>query len=643
MATERSRRPLNGRIAAVALHDLVMATLSVEFALALRFAFEEPGPPPLHHWYASLTFLLVSAGVFWWTGLFRGMWQYASLGDFMAILKAVSLAILISLPILFLATRLVEFPRSVPFIQWPLLVVMLAGPRMLYRLWRGGTLRQAFERVDDRSVPVLLVGAGPAAETFIREMHGRRQPPYRAVALVDNKENRIGRDIHGVRVMGDVAAVEAVVERLARADRKPRRLILTDDRVDGAEVRRLLDMADRLGLTLARLPRLTDLEAGEGAGSEPRPIDVVDLLGRPQKVLDRDAMRRLIEGRRVLVTGAGGTIGGELCRQIAELGPADITLFDNGEHHLYLIDLELSESFPELRRVAYLGDVRDGRRLDEVFRRARPELVFHAAAYKHVPLVEANPAEALLTNAVGTRRVADACLAHGVAVMVLISTDKAVNPAGIMGASKRVAEMIAQALDVARNDAADAGTRFVTVRFGNVLGSAGSVVPLFQRQLARGGPLTVTHPDVSRYFMTQREAVELILQAAAMPETAAEAGRIYVLDMGEPVRIQDLARQMIRLAGRRPDVDVRIAFTGLRPGEKLNEELRHAGERPSPSGTSGILVAQPRFVDRERLYTLLGELEAAAQCRDEPRFRALVGTLVPELQPANTGGQRAAR
>jgi FlaA1/EpsC-like NDP-sugar epimerase len=427
------------------------------------------------------------------------------------------------------------------------------------------------------------------------------------------------------------------VRRLARDHIAPQRLILTKDRVDPDQVRHLLEISESLALPLARLPRLTDFRRG-GERLEVRPIEIEDLLGRPQTPLDRPAMAALIAGRRVLVTGAGGTIGGELVRQVAALGPASLGLLDNAEFALYAIDLELAERFPELERRALLGDVRDRRQLADVLAELKPELVFHAAGLKHVPLSETNLEEAVLTNAIGTRNVSELCRDTGVEAMVMISTDKAVNPTSVMGATKRLAEAWCQTLDVAerrRLEQTGRGTRYITVRFGNVLGSTGSVVPLFQRQLAHGGPLTVTHPEITRYFMTVREAVELVLQATTLGiADPAAGGKIYVLDMGEPVRIVDLARQMIRLAGLRPDRDVEIAFTGLRPGEKLHEELFHAGEALVETGASGIRLANPRTSDSAVLARALDELEAAARARRGADVLQMLAHLVPEFSGA---------
>jgi len=367
-------------------------------------------------------------------------------------------------------------------------------------------------------------------------------------------------------------------------------------------------------------------------------------LNRPQVPLDRAGMARLVQGSRVVVTGAGGTIGGELVRQVAALGPESLLLLDNGEYALWQIDTELAESMPQVPRRAVLADVRDAARIRAIMEVEKPDLVFHAAALKHVPMVEANPLEGLLTNAAGTRIVADAARAAGAKAMVLISTDKAVNPTSVMGASKRLAEMYCQALDIGARSGA--GMRCITVRFGNVLGSTGSVVPLFQRQLARGGPLTVTHPDMQRYFMTVREAVGLVLQATVvgtLPEDAGHDGGIFVLDMGEPVKIIDLARQMIRLAGLRPDEDIKISFSGLRPGEKLFEELFHGREPPAPTGHPGLLMAAPRTADPAIVGRAIDEISASCHGGQTRLALAALGRMVPEFDHNADGSAGSAR
>ena len=613
-------------------HDVVMAALSflISFYLRVGDAIWTYKPGLIMSYDAA--FAATAGAVFLSTGLYRGIWRFASLPDLISVLRAATLVILVFFPLMFLATRLDELPRSLVGINWLLLIAMLGGPRFAYRVFKDRNLDHLLERTSHTAIPVLVIGARDDADLFIRAT--RRDPAraYRVVGLVSDSEVRVGRDIGGVPVLGTIGNVRSVVDLLSRRGERPQRLIISARSLDGAVVRGLLDVADELGISLARLPRLTDFQTTRE--DDPRPIEPVaieDLLGRPQAVLDRVSMKALIAGRRVLVTGAGGTIGSELARQIAAFGPARLALLDNGEFALYGIDREIGERFPEVARIPLVGDVRDRRRVDDVMAAERPELVFHAAALKHVPIVEANPCEGILTNVLGTRNVAEACRASGVRAMVMISSDKAVNPTSVMGASKRVAESICQALDVGEAKRAP-GTRFLTVRFGNVLGSTGSVVPLFQRQLEKGGPLTVTHPDIARFFMTVREAVELVLQASAFGVADVERGRIFVLDMGQPIKIVDLAEQMIRLAGLKPGRDIAIEFIGLRPGEKLKEELFHPGEPLLPTKAQGILLAAPRTIDYAVLQRLLDEIIDQARDRHEERVLVLLAALVPEYE-----------
>lgn len=619
-------------------HDLVMAAISFPLALYLRLGdtVRWVGWEDLAQ--ACGLFALVAALVFPLGKLYRGIWRYASIPDLVAILRAATLAILIFLPILFFLTRLEWVPRSAPLIQWFVLLMLLGGPRFLYRIWRDRRLPTGDAKADGRVVPILLVGVGDEAELFLRNQSRRRGNPYRVCGMLDEKGSRIGFELHGVPVLGHVDELAAILDRLPAP--KPQRLVLTRERMDGGIVRRLLDEAERLGLTVARLPQMSVLQsaAAEGGQAPMRPIAIEDLLGRPQTRLDPTGPQNLLRGARVMVTGAGGSIGSELVRQVAGFCPAEIVLFESSEFNLYQIDMELREAHPEITRRPVLGDVRDALRLDDVLARFNPSIVFHAAALKHVPMVETNPLEGILVNAIGSRTVADACRRAGVELMVMISTDKAVNPTNVMGATKRLAEMWCQALDASGPDVRGR-TRFAAVRFGNVLGSTGSVVPLFQRQLAKGGPLTVTHPEVTRYFMTIREAVELVLQAAGLSRVAEADchGRIFVLDMGEPVRIIDLARQMIRLAGFEPERDIRIEFTGLRPGEKLYEELLHDSETEEETSVSGLFVAAPRHADLPTLTDAFDRLEE--YCRNRRRAEALrlLSSLVPEYRPEAAG------
>ena len=590
-------------------------------------------------------FTVIAACVFLLTGLYRGIWRYASLPDLFNITRAVSLTVLVFLPVMFVLTRLETFPRSILLIDWFVLIALLGGPRLAYRLFKDRGLDHILERVKHQSVPVLLISAKEGADTFIREMRRDPRAVYHVVGVLSDTPSRVGREIYRVPILGIIEELEAVVARLDRRGKRPQKLIITAQNLPGDQVRRLLDRADALAIPLARLPRLTDFQRNlDNAERALEPIALEDLLGRPQAVLDRDGMARLVRGHRVLVTGAGGTIGAELARQIAAFSPGRIALLDNSEFALYSIEVELRERFPALTMLPLLRDVRARAEVDEVLGAEQPEIVFHAAALKHLPMVEANPIEGVLTNVIGSRNVTEAARAFGASLVVMISTDKAVNPTSVMGATKRIAESYCQALDLyeaRRRTPLEDGTRYVTVRFGNVLGSTGSVVPLFQRQLAAGGPLTVTDPEVSRFFMTVREAVELVLQASAIAPDGDSRGKIFVLDMGEPVKIVDLARQMIRLAGLRPDRDIAIEFIGLRPGEKLHEELFHPAEPVLPTASPAIRLAAPRTADYAMLARSIDELEDVARSRREGRALQLLERLVPEYR-SNTPGARAA-
>jgi len=622
----RAKLPL-GRAKIAYGHDIFMASLSLPLSLWLRMGSSIDTVPTEFVIQSTALFAVVAACVFWPMGLYRGIWRYASMNDLIQITKAVSLAVLIFVPILFVTSRAEFLPRSLPIINWFVLMALLGGPRFVYRLIKDRHFSLTADPTGKPGIPVLLVGAGDEAEAFIRDLHRQPGAAYRVVGILDEKGRRVGQHIRNVPVLGKPEDLTSVMRRLALRAERPQRMIVTRHGLDPAFMRSLLDLAETHGMSMARLPRLTELHSGIGDAIEVKPVAVEDLLGRPQAVLDRPAMEELVKGSRVLITGAGGTIGSELVRQITALAPSRLDLVDNSEFNLYSIDLEIGEKTDGPEHVPHLADVRDETAMRSVFADARPELVFHAAALKHVPIVETHVAEGVLTNVGGSRIVADLCRETGARKMVLISTDKAVNPTSAMGATKRVAESYCQALDRARGEG---DCQFITVRFGNVLGSTGSVVPLFERQLASGGPLTVTHRDITRYFMTTREAVELVLQASTLG--AGEPGGIFVLDMGEPVRIVDLAEQMIRLAGKRPYEDVEIEFVGLRSGEKLYEELFHDSESLAPTDNASIQLATPRVADREVLEHAIDELWQAARDSNNAACRDQLGKLVPEFQ-----------
>jgi len=632
--------------------DSVLAALAVPLAMLLVAA-----PWPDQVWWlgalpgAAAMLLLAGLPV----RLPQQYWRYAGLPDLLSVaIAAAGGAALFWGGLVALGVERPANP-AFPVVHALALAVLLALPRVAARI------HHARRGPDNGVAPqsVLLVGAGDGADLFIRALAGERPAGYRVLGILSMRSRQAGRRIRGHAILGTVDEIGPVLEGMRDEGRLPALIVLTTRHVQGLALQRLVDAADRHGVPVRRAPSVTSLdpaaqrradlmEEAEAPRLQLREVGIEELLDRPQVPLDREGMARLVQGRRVLVTGAGGTIGGELARQVAALGPGELVLLDHGEFVLYEIDLELRENHPDVPRRAVLADIRDEGRIRRLFEEIRPELVFHAAAYKHVPMVENDPAEGLLTNAYGTRVVADAARAVGTDTMVFISTDKAVNPSSVMGASKRLAEMYCQALDVQARAGGPGMMRCVTVRFGNVLGSTGSVVPLFRRQLERGGPLTVTHPDMRRYFMTVREAVGLVLQASVVgaedradqPPELAEGG-IFVLDMGDPVKIVDLARRMIRLSGLRPEKDVEIRFTGLRPGEKLNEELFHGQEPPRPTAFAGLLVATPRTADPALVGRAIDEIGATCRAGNAAAALAQLGRLVPEFAPEDGVESRA--
>ncbi|WP_137127045.1 nucleoside-diphosphate sugar epimerase/dehydratase [Roseomonas sp. HF4] len=633
------------------LLNLLLDSLLALAALPLAVWAAAPGAWPPPGWWAvalpgAVLALAVAGAPF---RLALQYWRFAGLRDLLGAAGAAAAAAGLLALALHLAGAWRPPNAAFPLIHAATLAALLLAGRVAGLLQAS---RHAGLSAPDAQA-VLLVGAAEGTDLFLRALTLDRQAPYRVTGILSLRARQAGRRMQGIPILGTVEDAEAVLDALRAEARLPAMIVLASG-LSGPALEGVLDAADRHGVPVRRAPAPTRLGPAGGEEArrvELRPVSIEDLLDRPQVPLDREGMARLVQGRRVLVTGAGGTIGGELARQVAALGPATLTLLDHGEYVLYEIDLELREKHPEVARRAVLADVRDEARIRRLFEEIRPELVFHAAALKHVPMVENDPLEGLLTNALGTRVVADAARAVGTMAMVFISTDKAVNPTSVMGASKRLAEMYCQAFDrEARHGRTDEarpgrdGMRCITVRFGNVLGSTGSVVPLFRRQLERGGPLTVTHPDMRRYFMTVREAVGLVLQASVvgttdpenMPPELAEGG-IFVLDMGEAVKIVDLARRMIRLAGLRPEEDVEIRFTGLRPGEKLFEELFHGKEAPRPTAYPGLLVATPRTADAALVGRAIDEIAAAARNGNPRAALQQLGRLVPEFDHAPEG------
>lgn len=620
----------------VVAYDIGMALVAMLIALILRHGSLDAMDDRNLVAGALLPFAASTAISLILLRTYRTSWRHASTADLINIVHTVTLSVLLYLLLSFVVTRLTEIPRGSIVLAWMVLLLLMAGSRIAYRLYSEGSLLLLRRSMLSHQVPILIVGGGTDAEILLRSL--QRSSEYYPVGVLD--DTTPGALLRGVPVLGRIADAERVIESFLDAGDRPRKLVVVDRFLAAPVLDWLVDVANRLGLTVVRGPDPTQFRAGTEDAPQLQPISVEDLLGRPQIVLDAEPVRGLLVGKRVLITGAGGSIGSEIVRQVAAIEPDALCLADASEFNLYSIDAEAGERWPGLSRQALVIDVRHRVSVHTAFRQFRPDIIFHAAALKHVPLVEANPTEGIWTNTIGSRNVCDAAAAVKARAVVLISTDKAVNPTNIMGASKRCAESYCQAL-ATTHAKQDGGTRFVAVRFGNVLGSTGSVVPLFERQLKAGGPLTVTHPDIERYFMTIREAVQLVLQASALGSRQRElAGRVFVLDMGKPVRIAELARQMIRLAGLRPEKDIQIRYTGLRPGEKLYEELFHEAEQIEATPLPRVNVASPRKLELPILTRILASLEEACVAGQIEDALRLLRQLVPEYQrPAGEQSQ----
>ena len=523
--------------------------------------------------------------------------------------------------------------RAVPMTTYPIMFLLLLAGFACTRgiaLRRESTRRKRHKPASRMAEPVVLVGLGATSDLFLRAVH-QGLSPYQVMGIIDNSMDSTDLLFHSVPILGSIREPKPIIDRLMRAERLPRLLLLTETvtNFDNDGIAVLRDWAEAQGIKVRSLPNLTEHQPAGFSGANPVTIDPEDVLTRPQKSVEMQLLRQTYRGQRVLVTGAGGSIGSELVRQLASLQPAELVLIEHCELNAYQVDRMLARHFPDVPRKLHLCCIRDRVHLQAIFEEHRPDMVFNAAALKHVPLVEANPCEGVLTNVIGTRNVCDAARSVGVKAFVQVSTDKAVNTTNIMGATKRVAEFYCQAQDLITRDLG-CDTRYFAVRFGNVLGSSGSLIPLFQEQIARGGPLTVTHPDMERYFMTIREAVELTLVAAAQGLRAKDDnGRIFVLDMGQPVRIVDMAERMIRMAGKVPGQDIKIEFIGIRPGEKLFEELFDRDEVVQPAGFAGVTCAIPHPVPIPRLRAALLTLERSARSGDAAAVRRGLAELVP--------------
>lgn len=561
-------------------------------------------------------------------GLNQGSWRYASIEDLLGIIQSVVTSMIIALLITFVVSRLELVPRTVPLIAMAMLLMMMSGPRLLYRIYKDRFLQRVLIR-SPRGEPVLVLGYTDEVDSFLRALGKQSDPEYSVVGIVDYNSRHIGRRLHSVKVLGGLPDLPLIIERMRENGTPIAKFVVAPSKASAETLAQIIETATDLGLPLYTLPSSTLLiSSAERVQITPVSIRFEDLLSRKPAQIDLGPISRMLSGKSVLVTGGGGSIGSELVQQIARYAPRELVIIDNSEYNLYTIDQIIRQAHPDLLVRTILADVRDRGGMHTILASTHAEMVFHAAALKHVPIVEENVVEGAKTNVLGTINVADAAVNCGALAFVMISTDKAVNPTNVMGATKRFAEAYCQSLDLASFNT----TKFMTVRFGNVLGSAGSVVPLFSRQIAQGGPVTVTHPDITRFFMTMREAVKLVLSASARGlGKPGERGRIMVLDMGKPVKIVELAQRMIELAGLRPGVDIDIEFTGLRPGEKLYEERLEANEHIESTEDLWLHTALPREVDAARLARAVARLEDAASRRSETDVLTALREVVPEL------------
>ncbi|GAB7024591.1 polysaccharide biosynthesis protein [Salidesulfovibrio brasiliensis] len=601
--------------------DMVLFALSVIFAFALRFDFDIPAEYARRMLHLAAYAVPIKALIFLFFGMYRGMWRYTSLDDFWRLIRVTVLQSGIVVGVAAFGFHFEGYPRSVFLLDWGLTLVLTSalrlGIRALYS--RGEALR--LPRVKPRRI--LLIGAGDSGERILREIQAN---PSLGIVLgfLDDDSTKMDRTIHGKPVLGRVDDLPEVVDEY-----EPDEIFITvSNNVSSERMRRIVDMCKLTGLPHKVLPPMSEIVDGKISVGSLREVNYRDLLGRREVHLETDRINAYLRDRVILVTGCGGSIGSELTRQIVRFRPSKMVLVDASEYNLHTIEMELRHEYGFTAYATVLGSIADAPLMDRVFAEHRPEVVFHAAAYKHVPMLERCPWQAVTNNVIGSRTVMEAALKHGVDRFVVVSTDKAVRPTNVMGATKRVTEHLMRHYQ-------GNGTRFMAVRFGNVLGSSGSVVPLFRRQIEQGGPVTVTHPDVTRYFMSISEAAQLILQAGGMGEKG-EGGEIFVLEMGKPVRIADMARDLIRLSGKEPGVDVPIEFTGLREGEKLYEELITEGEDIVRTEHEKIMVlGADSHIPPGSLTDMLDRLVRASAAHDRAAIREILAKLVPEYTPGD--------
>ena len=602
--------------------DTALVAAAYILAYALRFEAEIP-PDQLLKLKRTLPIIIpVKIAVFFAFHLYRGMWRYTSLVDIKNVILASSFSSILAVSTLFFLRIFKGFSRFVFIIDWGLTIFLIGGVRIFIRIilmnhvsdfWSFLNFRRS---LATKRKSLIIIGAGSAGEKVLREINDNPRVHINPVGFLDDDKGKQGMSIHSVPVLGTVDQMDSVPVDVDE-------ILIAVPSAKSEQMRRIVDLCEKTGKKFRTLPSIGELIEGKVSIQSIREVSIEDLIGRDEIHLDQHVISQFVKDRRILVTGAGGSIGSELVRQIARFQPQTIGILDASEFNLYQIERECQNRFSSLNIRSFLTDIRDGESLHRIFSKLQPHIVFHAAAYKHVPMQELHPRETLITNMVGTKNLAEISHDRGVDHFVLVSTDKAVRPANIMGATKRLAEMIVQGMNEKNR------TRFMAVRFGNVLRSSGSVIPLFQEQIAQGGPVTVTHPDVTRYFMSLSEAAQLILQAGAI----GRGGEIFVLEMGRPVKILDIARDLIRLHGLEPEVDIPIRFIGLRPGEKLFEELITEGENIQPTAHKKIMVLRGETFDTGSVSKLVEEILAEADSFDPLSIKKKIKEVLPEYLP----------
>ena len=605
----------NKKILLTILHDLT--ALSISFVLALWLRLENESFFLLKQlWVYLILFLLLNIFFFNRFGLYHGIWRYASTQELVSILKGLIASSLIILAGLFLSIRLENIPRSFPILLFIVSFLGISGPRVLYRLVKD-KLENIKESQSKDKIPVLVAGNGNTTELFIRAANKQKSSPFNVIGIIGLKNTSIGRTIHGIPILTSLNKLEELESIISKKEVSPQRIIIADHSLSRSIVESLFVFSKRNGLAIGKLPKITDFSTKLNENFITNPIEIEDILGRQQKIHNTHSLKNL-KNKSILVTGAGGSIGSELCIQILAYKPKKLLLLENSEFNLYQITQKLNSNLI----VPILADIKDKIRIESLIEKEKPDIIYHSAALKHITFVESDPLEALKTNFLGTENIILSCLKFNIKKMVFISTDKAVNPSTIMGATKRLCEKYIQKIS------SNSKTQFKIVRFGNVLGSTGSIVPLFQKQIDLEEPLTITHPETSRYFMTIREAVELVLISSQ--NKVLEKSEINILEMGNPVKIKDLASKMIALSGKKIGEDIKISYTQLRKGEKLHEELFYVQEIIDKTPINSILKT------KTILYPIqlkeISKLKKAISENDQIKSMSLLKSIVPEYQ-----------